>query len=81
MAANCRAALTSALHHSVAHAEFKAEALARLAAEELQERAVKDMEFKMSSGALMLLPDYGFKLQVLKKLDFVSQDEVSTHQL
>lgn len=80
MASNCLSALAKVAGHPVARAEFKADALARLAAEQLQERLVKDMEYKMSNGALTLLPDYGFKLQVLKRLDFVSQDEVRTRE-
>ena len=62
--------------HAVARAEFKAEALARLQSEQAIEAAMREVDFNLSNGALLLLPEYGHKLRVLKRLGFVSPDDV-----
>lgn len=62
--------------HPVTRAEFRAEALARLHSEQQIEAAIREVDFSLSNGALMLLPEYGHKLRVLKRLAFVSPDDV-----
>ena len=70
------AAAAQVLSHRVHSAEFKAEAVARIQSELKLQAIVKDMDFQLSNASLMLLPEYGFKLKVLKELQFVSADEV-----
>jgi hypothetical protein len=69
-------AISAVFSHPVHCAEFKAEAVERVRSENRLRSLMKDMDFKLSNGSLMLLPEYGFKLKVLKDLQFVTPDEV-----
>jgi hypothetical protein len=75
-AASYAAAAAAALAHPVHAAPLKTEAVARVRSEAQLAAISTDMDFRLSNGSLMLLPEYGFKLQVLKELAFVSADEV-----
>ena len=69
-------AAAQVLQHPVHAAVHRAAAVERVLHENALAKEVASLDYKLSNNSLALLPDYGFKLSMLKAANFVSSEEV-----
>ena len=76
LAARYAAAAAAVLAHPAHAMQFRSAAVERVMEEDRQAAAIDKLDFQLSNNSLALLPDYGFKLNMLKEVAFVSAEEV-----
>lgn len=77
LAEQWREVMDAVQKHPTYRAPMKAEALARIRSERQLQAVQKQLKHQLTGQNLLLLPEYGLKLAILKKLEFVSETEVT----
>lgn len=76
LAPDWKAVMGAMQAHAAHFAPQKSEAVARVRSERKLQAVQKEIKNQLSGSNLSLLPEYGFKLSILKDLEFVSETEV-----